>query len=139
MSKRIGLFFITILVAAMVAYPVLARGNQSQNASSSGNSSSSSPPANTWNDNSQRNIDDRQLNAFAVELAQVDPKNSQARAQLDDLATRVEKYHQDLFTRNYNAMDILKDTEGLQKRIEARRAELPEPQKPAEKPTIKQP
>jgi hypothetical protein len=127
MIKHPFLFMFLLLGAVALALPVFARGSSNSNSQSLGLSSTSSagPAGITWNDSSPRNVDDRQLNAFGGELAQIDPKSAGARAKLDDLAGRVEKYHQALFTRKYNAMDILKDTEDLQKRIEAKRAEAP--------------
>ena len=77
----------------------------------------SAPPALPVNEDSMRTADDRQLNAFAVELQDIDAKDKHARAHLKDLEKRVEAYRQTLYNRQYNAMDILRDAENLQKRI----------------------
>lgn len=79
-------------------------------------------PAPQPSGSSVRDEDDRQLNAFGVEFSRIDPKMPGAGKQLRNLQTRVESYRQTLFTRNYNAMDILKDTEDLEHRIAAERA-----------------
>jgi hypothetical protein len=73
----------------------------------------------------QRTFDDRQLNAFAVEFQNIDLRAPHARARLKALEDKVEAYRQALYTRSYNAMDILKDAEGLEKRIAVQRAQLP--------------
>jgi len=75
-------------------------------------------------DSDQRKIDDRQLNAYAVEFQNVDIKDKDARARLSDLEKQVETFRQSLFERNYNAMDILHDAEGLEHRMTAQREKL---------------
>jgi hypothetical protein len=82
------------------------------------------PPAPTPS-GSQRNIDDRQLNAFAVEFQNIDLKEQHAHAILENLEARVEAFRQSLFQRNYNAMDILKDAEDLEHRIAEQRQKFP--------------
>jgi hypothetical protein len=66
---------------------------------------------------SQRQIDDWQLNAFAVEFQNVDLEDGHAPGTLRNLEAQVEAFHQSLFQRNYNAMDILKGAEDLEHRI----------------------
>jgi hypothetical protein len=70
----------------------------------------------------QRQVDDRQLNAFAAELDSIMPHQPHARAHLKALQGQVAAFHQAIFQRDYNAMDILHDTESLEKRIAAKRA-----------------
>lgn len=73
----------------------------------------------------QRQIDDRQLNAYAVEFQNVNLNDPRARARLRALEKQVEAFRQALYQRTYNAMDILRDAEGLEKRIAAQRQKLP--------------
>jgi hypothetical protein len=81
-------------------------------------------PASVPQSLSIRDQDDRQLNMFGVEFSQTNPKNPYAAEHLKDLKKRVEAYRQTLFTRNYNAMDLLKDTEALEQRISAERSAI---------------
>jgi hypothetical protein len=73
----------------------------------------------------QREIDDRQLNSFAVEFQNVNPNGYRARSKLKNLEARVEAFRQSLYQRQYNAMDILRDAERLEQRISAERQALP--------------
>lgn len=76
----------------------------------------------------QRELDDRQLNAYAVELQNIDLSDRKyARTALKDLGDRVEAFRQMLFDRTYNAMDILRDAERLGKRIGDVRDSLSKP------------
>ena len=68
-----------------------------------------------------RDADDRKLNALAVEFYNINPEKDGAGARLDKLGRRVEAFRQSLFERDYNAMDILKDTEKLEGRIAAKK------------------
>jgi len=72
----------------------------------------------------QRDVDDRQLNSFAVELSGITADEPGVIKHIRDLQKRVETFRQSLFQRSYNAMDILKDAENLQKRISKRKTEL---------------
>jgi hypothetical protein len=78
---------------------------------------------------SQREADDRQLNAFAAAFDHVDLKDKHARATLRDLEKQVEAFRQSLFQRSYNAMDLLRDSEDLEHRIAKQREKLPKPKK----------
>ena len=73
----------------------------------------------------QHEQDERQLNAFGAEFVQIDPAAPHARAKLKRLETRVEGFRQSLYERQYNAMDLLKNSEQLTKRIAAERAKIP--------------
>jgi hypothetical protein len=84
-----------------------------------------------------RERDDRQLNAFAVEMDGIHPNDRHAAERLADLQKRVKNFHNALFQRSYNAMDLLKDTENLETRIADKRAQVPRPaaqKKRAERP-----
>jgi hypothetical protein len=73
----------------------------------------------------QRTLDDRQLDAFGSEFTGIDRHNHRvAVKRMHDLAVRVETFRKDLMSRNYNAMDILRDTEALRDRIGAEIARL---------------
>jgi len=74
--------------------------------------------------NSVRDADDRQLNTFAAEFYSINPKERGAIEHLKSLKTRVEAFRQSLFERNYNGMDILKDTEKLEQRITRKEAQI---------------
>ncbi len=75
----------------------------------------------------ERQLDDRQLNAFAVEFQKINLQSSTAPSKLKKLEARVDDFRETLFNRSYNAMDILKDTEGLKNRIHNRRLSLEQP------------
>lgn len=75
----------------------------------------------------QREVDDRQLNAYAVEFQKVNLAGPHARTELRRLEKKVEAFRQALYTRSYNAMDILRDADGLEHRIAAQREKLPAP------------
>jgi hypothetical protein len=83
------------------------------------------PPVAVSPSGDAREADDRQLNAYAVEFQNVNPGGRHARGELKALEKKVEAFRQTLFTRGYNAMDILKDAEGLEHRIAAAREKLP--------------
>ncbi len=72
----------------------------------------------------QREADDRQLNAYAVEFDRVDLKNHHAKTILRQLEQKVEAFRQALYSRSYNAMDILRDADNLEHRIAAQREKL---------------
>ena len=74
---------------------------------------------------SRRQKDDRQLNAYAVALNNINLESPQARAKLQKLERKVETFRQALLQRTYNAMDILRDTEDLEHRIYDQRHKLP--------------
>jgi hypothetical protein len=71
---------------------------------------------------SQREMDDRQLNAFGAELESI--HGAGALKKVKNLQKRVAAFHQTLFEHHYNAMDILNDTEKLENRIQDRKEEL---------------
>ncbi len=73
---------------------------------------------------SQRDMDDRQLNTFAVELDSIQVGQPDAAKRIKNLQKRVATFHQTLFERKYNAMDILNDTEHLEARVETRKVEI---------------
>lgn len=72
---------------------------------------------------SQRDIDDRQLDTLAAEFYAINPKERNALNHLKDLRSRTEAFRQSLFTRNYNAMDILKNTEDLEQKIDRKQVQ----------------
>lgn len=65
-----------------------------------------------------RSADDRALNALAAEFQDINLRSRNARRELRDVEARVEDFRQTLYGRDYNAMDILRDAEDLQRRIE---------------------
>ncbi len=65
-----------------------------------------------------RSADDRALNALAAEFQDIDLRSRNARRELRDIEARVDDFRQTLYGRDYNAMDILRDAEDLQRRIE---------------------
>ncbi len=79
------------------------------------------PPANQQQE-SQRDMDDRELDNLAAEYYQINPAERRSLQRLRDLEARVETFRQSLFERNYNAMDILKNTEDLERRIREKEA-----------------
>jgi len=82
------------------------------------------PPPHALPMGGQREIDDRQLNAYAGEFQNINLSSHHARSKLKVLEQQVEAFRQALYSRDYNAMDILHDAEGLQHRIEAQREAL---------------
>lgn len=70
---------------------------------------------------SQRDSDDRQLNSYAVALDRIDLTQPHAIKALKELEGQVKAFREALYTRTYNAMDILHDAERLQQRIEKER------------------
>ncbi len=80
-------------------------------------------PQQTESDNI-RDADDRQLDTFASEFYAVNPKERGAVEHLKSLKSRVEAFRQLLFEKHYNAMDILKDTENLEKRIDKKESQI---------------
>ena len=83
-----------------------------------------SAPIHTQESDNQRELDDRQLNAFAVELLNINSEEIGATKHIKSLQSRVKAFHAALFTRSYNAMDILKDTENLEERIAKKKVEI---------------
>jgi hypothetical protein len=73
---------------------------------------------------SPHDIDVQQLNVFAARLQTIDLNDSHARAKLKDLEKQVEAFRQSLYTKDYNAMDVLKNAEDLKKRIAEQRGRL---------------
>jgi len=73
---------------------------------------------------SQREIDDRELNTLATEFQNIDLNSRHARQALKSVEQQVRTFRQTLYQRDYNAMDILRDAEDLEHRIEEQRAEL---------------
>jgi hypothetical protein len=65
----------------------------------------------------QRDVDGRKLGALTVEFEKIDPRDPHARARLRSVEKKVEVFRQALYKRDYNAMDLLKDADGLQHRI----------------------
>lgn len=74
-------------------------------------------------ENGSRDADDRQLNALASEFYAINPASKGAEKRLHNLSERVGAFHEALFDRDYNAMDILKDTEKLERRIAKKQKE----------------
>ncbi|HEU5048335.1 MAG TPA: hypothetical protein VFT64_10900 [Rickettsiales bacterium] len=74
-------------------------------------------------ENGTRDADDRQLNALASEFYAIHSGSRGAQKRLSDLRKRVEAFHETLFDRDYNAMDILRDTEKLERRIAKKQKE----------------
>ena len=72
----------------------------------------------------QREKDDRELNELATEFQNIDLHSHHARDALKSVEKQVESFRQTLYQRDYNAMDILRDSEDLQHRIEDKRDEL---------------
>ena len=66
-----------------------------------------------------READDRKLDDFAAEL-----ERTKSWEGLRELKEKVEIFRQSLFNRNYNSLDILKDTENLEKRISKKQAKF---------------
>lgn len=64
-----------------------------------------------------RQQDDRKLDGFGSEFAAMDVSDTRTVKKLKNLQARVEAYRQSLFDRDYNAMDLLRDTEKLQHQI----------------------
>jgi len=73
---------------------------------------------------SQRDADDRMLDTFAAEFYKTDTTHKDAAEHLQNLLGRIETFREALFDRKYNAMDILHDTENLEKRIARKKAEI---------------
>ena len=71
-----------------------------------------------------RETDDKKLNELAAEFYRINPEEKNAIEHLKNLKTRVEKFRQSLFEHNYNAMDILKDTETLEHKIEEKESDI---------------
>jgi hypothetical protein len=71
---------------------------------------------------SLRDIDLRQLNAYAAQLQAIDLNDPHARARLKDLNKKVEAFRQSLYKKSYNAMDLLRDADDLKNRIAQQRA-----------------
>ncbi len=68
--------------------------------------------------------DYKQLNGYSAELAQIDMDSKDAENKLRHLAKKVEDFRKSLLKRDYNAMNILRDTEDLKDRIAEQREEL---------------
>ncbi len=69
-------------------------------------------------------LDQQQLDIFESKLRHIDLNDGHARAKLKDLGKQIESFRESLYKREYNAMGILKDSEELKKRVDARRAGL---------------
>lgn len=82
------------------------------------------PPAASMG--SQRDQDDRTLNNLAVEFQYIDLTAPHAAMKLKALEKKVEAFRQSLYSHGYNAMDILKDADGLEHRIAEQRERLSE-------------
>ena len=72
----------------------------------------------------QHDVDARQLSTYAQEFAHINLADPHARVALKSLARHVENFRHALTHRNYNAMDILRNTEDLSHRIAEQRAAL---------------
>jgi hypothetical protein len=73
-----------------------------------------------------RDEDYRQLNILADEFYHTDLNAPNAIGKLKALGKRVESFRKSLYKRNYNAMEVLRDSEDLKDRITAKRKELAE-------------
>jgi len=73
---------------------------------------------------SQHDVDVQQLNVYAAKLQNIDLQDSHAGAALKALDKQVETFRKSLYTRDYNAMDVLKDAEDLKSRIADKKAAL---------------
>ena len=71
-----------------------------------------------------RERDDRELNELATEFEALDLNSRHARAALTSINKQVEAFRQELYKRDYNAMDILHDAESLQHRIQEKKENL---------------
>jgi hypothetical protein len=69
----------------------------------------------------QRDADDRHLDQLGLEFQNIDVHGAHARSRLKAVEEKVESFRQQLYSRSYNAMDILHDAENLQQRIHAAR------------------
>lgn len=78
------------------------------------------PPQIIVSSDSQRDLDNRQLDAYNAEFQNIPTASGHAGRALRDLAKRIEVFRQSLFHRNYNAMDMLSATEGLEHRVNER-------------------
>jgi hypothetical protein len=72
----------------------------------------------------EREADGKKLNTLAAEFANIDLSGRQAGGRLQALEKKVEIFRAALPQRNYNAVDMLKNTEDLQHRIAAAREKL---------------
>jgi hypothetical protein len=88
-----------------------------------------------------RVADERKLNDLAATFAKIDPASADAGKALTKIQKRVEAFRQSLFKRDYNAMDILKNTEDLQHKITEEKAQTTEHKVeiPASAPTLSAP
>jgi len=75
-------------------------------------------------DETLRNKDYRELNALSSEFSGIDLNDRSARSNLRKLLKKVEKFRKSLVKRDYNAMDVLEDTQDLKDRIEDQRDAL---------------
>jgi len=73
---------------------------------------------------SERDADDRRLNNLVVEFDTIDTDDKRARTKLKNLEKQVETFRQTLYSRSYNAIDIIKDADALEHRIAAERETL---------------
>jgi hypothetical protein len=69
-------------------------------------------------------MDYRQLNTFSAAFSGIDLNGRGASSQLKKLAAQVETFRRSLLHRDYNAMDIMRDTEDLKNRIAEEREHL---------------
>jgi hypothetical protein len=85
----------------------------------------SAPPTGAPPMADQHEMDNRQLKDLGSAFAQIDPMDPAARTKLKKLEARVDAFHQSLYDRQYNAMELLRDSEKLEKRVAAERAKIP--------------
>lgn len=82
------------------------------------------PPAAEPVAESQADPDYQNLNAFAIEFTKIKSSDPQASTKLKNLERKVETFRKDLFNRDYNAMEVLRDTEDLKEKIAEQRQSL---------------
>jgi len=68
-------------------------------------------------DTHTRELDDRKLNALAVEYFDISPTSKNASTKLAALQKRVKDFRKALETRNYDTHDLVADVSGLEARI----------------------
>jgi hypothetical protein len=73
----------------------------------------------------QRQLDERQLGAFVNEYQHTNLADRHARRTLSTIAKHVEAFRQSLYQHNYNAMDILRESDNLEHSIHEQIAKLP--------------
>ena len=73
----------------------------------------------------QRQLDGHQLNSYTASFQKTNLNDPHARSRLRSLEKKVAAFRQQLYTRTYNAMDILRDADLLEHRIAEQRERLP--------------